>query len=266
MVLVCYPLRASCLRNAKHYAQCQAFCAVSGILQAKFKNGIIVTSNLQELTIDNQPTGSNPKPVNGSLPIPRSRLRLVLTGLGGLLIFWMSWQWGQASMLRWSLLPGAIIATAGLMVRIWATGWLCKNDVLTMDGPYAFTRNPLYLGTLMLTLGHGLMSGVLVAPIIFPVLYLLVYLPTMRREEAYLLQRYGQAFDDYRARVPLLLPRLTPSKLSSQQPLAATDANGVATPDTGCSQFVWPRIQRCYKGFVANAVVIGIYILLAFTH
>lgn len=173
--------------------------------------------------------------------------RLVLTGLGGVALFYASWQWGRADMTQWSMIPGLVIAAIGLLWRIWATGWLQKNETLATQGPYSFTRNPLYLGTFFLTLGQGLMSGLAFAPLLFPIALLLFYAPTMQREEEYLAERHGAAFTEYRRRVPLLLPRFGPAKLSS--PLSG-------------NTFQWSRVRRCYKGFLGNILVIVLYLLL----
>jgi protein-S-isoprenylcysteine O-methyltransferase Ste14 len=181
--------------------------------------------------------------------VVKSRWRLMGTGLGGLALFWASWAWGSAEMTRWSLLPGFVIAVVGLLCRIWATGWLCKNDILATQGPYAYTRNPLYLGTFLLSLGQSLMSGLFFAPILFPALLLLFYIPTMRHEEEYLAGRYGIVYEEYRKRVPLLFPRLWPASKNPSSP----------------SSFDWSRVRRCYKGFLGNAFVIGLYAWLALT-
>jgi len=173
-----------------------------------------------------------------------SRWRVYLTGLGGVLIFYCGWHWGHPGMLRWSLPLGMGVAVAGLLIRIWATGWLCKNAELATRGPYAFTRNPLYLGTCLIALGQSLMTGLPLAPLLFPALCVLLYWPTMREEQEYLLARYGGEYAAYQARVPLLFPRLWPAR--------GATANADAT-------FSWPRVTRCYKGFIANALVILIY-------
>ena len=78
-------------------------------------------------------------------------------------------------MLQWSLPLGMLIAAIGLMVRIWATGWLCKNDELAMQGPYALTRNPLYLGTCLIALGQSFMTGLPLAPLLFPAMCIWLY-------------------------------------------------------------------------------------------
>jgi protein-S-isoprenylcysteine O-methyltransferase Ste14 len=181
--------------------------------------------------------------------------RIRLTGLAGLVLFWVSWRWGSAEMARWSLIPGIIISSAGLLIRIWATGWLCKNDVLVQSGPYAFTRNPLYLGTLLIILGHSLMSAVPLAPILFPTLCCIFYLQTMREEQEYLSARYGAEYAAFSERVPLLIPRL---------PLRGRGSFSATTPDAAplTQQFNWARVQRCWKGFLGNSLVIFIYVML----
>ena len=187
----------------------------------------------------------------------RSRRRVVLTGLGGLLLFWASWQWSRPEMARWTLAPGALVATAGLLLRVWATGWLRKNEVLARQGPYAYTRNPLYLGTFLLTLGHGLMSGVPAAPILFPALLLVLYWPTMLKEEMSLSEHFGEAFRAYQEQVPRLFPTPWPRRRRSGRPASAAPVPAA---------FHWPRVRRCYKGFIANALVITLYILIHAAH
>ena len=175
--------------------------------------------------------------------------RLVLTGLGGAALFWASWKWGRADITQWSLVPGVALAGIGLLWRIWATGWLQKNDILATQGPYSVTRNPLYLGTFFLTLGQSLMSGLVFAPILFPALLLAFYVPTMQREEEYLTERHGAAFTEYRKRVPLFVPRLRPPFHSP--------------PQLDSVSFQWSRVHRCYKGFLGNLLVIALYAWLA---
>lgn len=186
-----------------------------------------------------------------SLVTPRWRLRL--TGLGGLLLLGASWRWGQAEMAQWSFPLGAVITSGGLLLRMWASGWLFKNKVLTTTGPYALTRNPLYLGTGLITLGQSFMSAVLPAPILFPALWLALYWPTMREEENYLAGRHGAAYEDYRRRVPLLLPRLWPRHDETEVPASNDVADGEG------QRFSWRRMLHYHKGFIANALMIVVY-------
>jgi protein-S-isoprenylcysteine O-methyltransferase Ste14 len=173
------------------------------------------------------------------------------------LLLWASWRWGQSGMLQWSLPLGAVVSMLGLLLRMWATGWLHKDERLATTGPYALTRNPLYLGTFLLTLGHSLMSGLPLAPIIFPALCLILYLKTIGQEEKFLSETFGQEYTDYMARVPRLFPRLLPRHAGRKQHNTQAAAEGY---------FNWPKVQRCYKGFIANGVVILIYMMIGASH
>jgi len=101
---------------------------------------------------------------------------------------------------------GAAIALLGLSVRAWAAGHLDKNRNLAVTGPYAYTRNPLYLGSLLMGLGFTVAGGSLALGIAFVALFALVYWPVMRREEGHLRRRFGETYDRYADVVPLLLP------------------------------------------------------------
>lgn len=105
-----------------------------------------------------------------------------------------------------SLAIGLPASLLGLALRAWAAGHLAKNQRLATSGPYAFTRNPLYLGTLLTALGLAAAGHSAGLAILFGVLFLLVYLPAIELEE----QHLTGILPDYRAyaaRVPLLLPR-----------------------------------------------------------
>lgn len=182
-----------------------------------------------------------------SLRLDDPRLRVLLTAFGALTLLFASYRWGNREMASWSLPFGAIIAIAGLFMRIWATAWLNKKRVLSTGGPYSYTRNPLYLGTLLLTLGHGFMSALPFAPLLFPALLLALYWPTILKEERYLAKHHGSDFQEYRRRVPRLIPRLWKSD------------HGALPSQT----FQSSRIRRCYKGFLANAAAIAIYFFIS---
>ncbi len=114
-----------------------------------------------------------------------------------------------------SILSGAILGAIGLFVRARAAGYLHKQEVLTVSGPYAYTRNPLYLGSAILTLGVAVAARSWMAAAILCGYFALVYGVVMRREEQELWQLHGAAFDEYARSVPLFLPRLTAAKLLS---------------------------------------------------
>jgi hypothetical protein len=114
-----------------------------------------------------------------------------------------------------SLLLGGIVGALGLLLRAFAAGYLHKQEVLTVTGPYAYTRNPLYLGSSLLALGAGLAANSWISALLLLVYFALFYSVVMRREERELRLKHSVAFDHYAAAVPLFLPRLTPAKLAA---------------------------------------------------
>lgn len=113
-----------------------------------------------------------------------------------------------------SILAGALIGLIGLWLRAYAAGYLHKQEVLTVTGPYAYTRNPLYLGSALLALGVGVATHYWVSAAILCAYFALFYSIVMRREEKELLSRHGASFEEYARAVPLFLPRLTPAKVT----------------------------------------------------
>lgn len=115
------------------------------------------------------------------------------------------------------LIIGGIVALAGLLIRGWASGHLQKNRVLANSGPYAFTRNPLYLGSFILGLGFTIASGVWWLGIAFAILFLGIYLPVMRVEADELTAIFGEVYKEYAANVPLFLPLPTGYKSGAEK-------------------------------------------------
>jgi protein-S-isoprenylcysteine O-methyltransferase Ste14 len=114
-----------------------------------------------------------------------------------------------------SILAGAVLGAIGLWVRARAAGHLHKQEVLTTTGPYAYTRNPLYLGSFILIIGVAIATNSWPSALILFCYFALFYSFVMRREEHELSQRHGDAFREYARTVPLFLPRLAPAKLSA---------------------------------------------------
>jgi protein-S-isoprenylcysteine O-methyltransferase Ste14 len=111
-------------------------------------------------------------------------------------------------------LLGLLLVAAGAGLRFWSAGYLVKNDSLSVAGPYAHLRHPLYAGTLCLAVGFGVIAGgwalVLVLAGFLP-LFFLYYFPYKERiESARLAQRHGCAFAEYHRAVPALWPSLVP--------------------------------------------------------
>jgi len=106
-----------------------------------------------------------------------------------------------------SLLLGLPVALLGLSLRAWAAGHLAKNRELATGGPYAYTRNPLYLGTLLVAAGLVIAARSPGLVALFAALFLLVYLPVIQLEEQHLRKLFPE-YSGYAADVPALLPRI----------------------------------------------------------
>jgi protein-S-isoprenylcysteine O-methyltransferase Ste14 len=107
-----------------------------------------------------------------------------------------------------SICLGALVGAVGLAIRAYAAGYLHKQEILTVTGPYARTRNPLYFGSAILMIGAALAMNSWWVAALLVAYFALVYSMVMRREEMELRRQHGGAFDAYAARVPLFLPRL----------------------------------------------------------
>ena len=113
-----------------------------------------------------------------------------------------------------TLAAGGAIALAGLLIRAWASGHIRKNDALATSGPYAHTRNPLYLGSFVMGVGFTVAASgrwwqFVALGAAFAALFLGIYLPVMRVEAQTLAAKFGDEFGAYARDVPLFLPRLT---------------------------------------------------------
>ena len=107
---------------------------------------------------------------------------------------------------RWMLL-GMPVSLAGLALRAWAAGCLAKNQKLATGGPYAHTRNPLYLGTLLVAAGLAIASRSPGLAALTAAVFLFIYLPVIQLEEQHL-RRLFPEYEAYARTVPALWPRL----------------------------------------------------------
>ena len=108
-----------------------------------------------------------------------------------------------------SLAAGSGFIVMGILVRALASGYIRKNAELAVTGPYAYTRNPLYLGSILIALGFVIAARnwwIVVAVI---VMFVAIYLPVVRAEEKYLRGAFP-GYTHYAAQVPRFRPRLRP--------------------------------------------------------
>ena len=115
-----------------------------------------------------------------------------------------------------TMLASLLLVAPGVGLRAYAAGYVRKNAELTRTGPYAYTRNPLYLGSMMIAFGFAAAAASWIILLALAVLFAAIYIPTIQSEEAYLHEHFD-GFKEYAAKVPRLLPRLTPAAFPAHQ-------------------------------------------------
>jgi protein-S-isoprenylcysteine O-methyltransferase Ste14 len=116
-----------------------------------------------------------------------------------------------------SLALGTFVAMLGLLIRAWATGHLQKNDELATGGPYALTRNPLYLGSFVIGIGFSIAGRNAWICVLFLGSFAAIYGCTMNREMRHLQILFPEDYARYQGRVPPLFPRLRHYELGERR-------------------------------------------------
>ncbi len=141
------------------------------------------------------------------------------------------------------LAAGSVLVMLGLAVRAWAAGCLEKSARLATGGPYAHTRNPLYLGSSLMGAGFALAGRSIVMAAALGALLTCIYAPVMRREVEFLEGRFGDDYGRYAAQVPLFLPRLRRAAISAER-------------------FQWSRYRKNHEYEAALGCAAGIVFLV----
>lgn len=118
-----------------------------------------------------------------------------------------------------TLLAGGVLAAVGGWIRGWAAGHIRKDATLTVSGPYAHVRNPLYVGSFLVGLGVTVAGGEPIFVVLFLSFYLLVYSRTALAEARFLEEKFGDAYQAYAAQVPLFVPRPVPWRPAGGTPV-----------------------------------------------
>jgi protein-S-isoprenylcysteine O-methyltransferase Ste14 len=121
-----------------------------------------------------------------------ARLRVPLGFLFALLVFWLAQPTGE------TLVWGMVVAAAGEALRIWAAGHLNKSREVTSSGPYRWLGHPLYAGSSMMGVGLAIAANNLVVAALIAIYLLTTISAAIRSEEAFLRQKFGDAYDRYR--------------------------------------------------------------------
>jgi len=148
---------------------------------------------------------------------------------------------------RWSLLLGLPIACAGEALRLWASGHIEKTKSLATGGPYAHSRNPLYVGSLLIALGVAAACASPWVVLAVAVYFLAFYPRVMREEAAFLAQKFAGEWAAWAAAVPLFWPRLAPA-------------------GPRASRFGWARVRMNKEWRTALALPLLAAILFALPH
>ncbi len=142
---------------------------------------------------------------------------------------------------RW----GTVLLIVGEMIRFWALGFVEKKGrKLAMSGPYAFVRNPLYVGNFFLGLGVAVIVSNWIILVLFLIGFLGIYAGTIRGEEKHLREMFGKPYEDYCKNVPSFLPRVTPYEAPEKD------------------SFLWSRIIKHHE----YITVLGIALMLMLIH
>lgn len=149
----------------------------------------------------------------------------------------------------WSLL----LVLPGLALRAVASGTVKKNTELAVTGPYAYTRNPLYLGSMLMAAGFAVALLSWPLALLLAAGFAIIYIPVIAGEEQFLRATFPE-FDDYCRRVPRLIPRLTPAKVQNSQDVALRGSPASNAPSQGFSFALYCK-HREYNAAIGAAVL-----------
>src|SRR4030042_589837 len=109
------------------------------------------------------------------------------------------------------IVVGILLIILGESIRIWAAGHLHKNEILTVSGPYAYVKNPLYIGTILITTGFCILANNIYLLAASTFMFCFHYIPYKKRVEGDRLRKiFVSQFEDYDQNVPDYIPRRTP--------------------------------------------------------
>jgi len=178
------------------------------------------------------------------------RIRVPLGFLTAALYLFELWQRApQPAAVAWSL----ALVLPGLWLRGYAAGYVKKNRELTQTGPYAHTRNPLYLGSMLMAAGFAVALLSWPVALVLAVGFAVIYIPVIASEERFLRGAFP-GFDEYCRRVPRLIPRLTPAQHTSDQDIPS-GSPAVTKATSGSFSFSLYLKHREYNAAIGAALL-----------
>jgi protein-S-isoprenylcysteine O-methyltransferase Ste14 len=174
------------------------------------------------------------------------RIRVPLGFLTAALYIFELWRRApRPEAITWSL----ALVLPGLWLRGYASGYVKKNRELTVTGPYAYTRNPLYLGSMLIAAGFAVALLSWPVALVLAAGFAIIYIPVIASEERFLRDTFP-GFDDYCRAVPRIIPRITPFRASS-----GTDNASNQSPSRGGFSFALYRKHREYNAVIGAALL-----------
>jgi hypothetical protein len=182
------------------------------------------------------------------------RIRVPLGFVTAALYLFELWRHApRAEAIAWSL----VLVIPGVTLRGYASGYVKKNRELTQTGPYAYTRNPLYLGSILIAAGFAVALGSWVFALVVAAGFAIIYIPVIASEERFLRATFPD-FEAYCRRVPRLVPRLvprpTPARPAEAETVAATDTSKTQGPSGGFSLALYLK-HREYNALLGAALL-----------
>ena len=174
--------------------------------------------------------------------ISRNRVTLSFTGAAFFLYF--------AFPSRTSVIAGIPFIILGEIMRTWASGYIKKNEELSQSGPYAITRNPLYVGNFLIGAGFSIMTGRVSLISFYLALFIYIYKLTIQNEEKFLSAKFKETFSRYKERVSVFFP----FKILS---------SGSASNENTDSHFSWQLVMKHREYNTWLGIIAGLIILIA---
>jgi hypothetical protein len=185
------------------------------------------------------------------------RIRVPLGFITAALYLFELWRRApRPAAIAWSL----ALVLPGLWLRGYASGYVKKNRELTTTGPYAHTRNPLYLGSIFIAAGFAVALLSWLMALVLAVGFAAIYIPVIASEERFLRVTFP-GFETYCRRVPRLIPRLTPAEPVPEERPAELTGQGRQLGTSGFSPALY-RKHREYNAAIGAALLyLSLFIL-----
>jgi len=153
-----------------------------------------------------------------------------------------------------------LVCFLGATLRFWASGFLRKDNRPAVGGPYAFVRNPLYLGTYLMAIGTALAIEAWPLLAVVTVLFAIIYHYIILDEETKLAGIFGQPYEIYSQSVPRFFPRIWPPLMPAPRAILLK-----VNPEEAHLNFNWElgMKNKAYEAYVSFVGLLGFVALVA---